>query len=106
MGDEKSHNKVLGRGFLPLRDGIDQNFTVISGLVAHILIDFLHENMCFASFDPLEYPKISYFEEIYDQSHVYTDFSVQYQPHAMVFITFLCFLSIQESFLLKNTIFL
>ena len=37
MGDEKSHRNVLGRGFLPLRDGIDRNFTVISGLAAHIL---------------------------------------------------------------------
>ena len=36
MGDEKSHHNDLGRGFLPLRDGIDQNFTVISGLAAHI----------------------------------------------------------------------
>ena len=39
-----------------------------------IFVDFLLENMCFASFDPLEYPKISYFEEIYDLSPVYTDF--------------------------------
>ena len=36
MGDEKSHHNVLGRGFLPLRDGNDRNFTVISGLAAHI----------------------------------------------------------------------
>ena len=36
MGDEKSHHNVLGRGFLPLHDSIDRNFTVISGLAAHI----------------------------------------------------------------------
>ena len=82
------HYNDLARSFVPLRDGIDQNFTITSGLVAHICVDFLHENMCYASFDPLEYPKISYLEGIYDQSHVHTDFSVQYQPCAMVFITF------------------
>ena len=37
MGDEKSHHNVLGRGFLPLRDGIDRNFTAISGLNVEIL---------------------------------------------------------------------
>ena len=35
MGDEKCHHNDLGRG-----DGIDQNVTVISGLVAHILSIF------------------------------------------------------------------
>ena len=48
MGDEKSYHNDLFRGFLPLRDGIDQNVTVLSGLVAHIFVDFLHGNMCFA----------------------------------------------------------
>ena len=30
-----------------------------------IFVDFPHENMCLSSFDPLKYPRIAYFEEIY-----------------------------------------